>query len=179
MEHLYSQSRIAKRDVEHIYGAIFLAAYASFEGMLEDLFLKLLSARVTPPSSVRSKATFRSDLATRDVVFGGRKYVDWVPYDWTTKRAWIFFSGGRPFTKLDANEKGLVKAVCVVRNAIAHQGHHARKKFDMEVISTLTLAPRERTPTGFLRSLHSSSPNVTRYEQLVGELTAIARKLVR
>src|SRR5258707_3362966 len=108
MEHLYSQSRIAKRDVEHIYGAIFLAAYASFEGMLEDLFLKLLSARVRPQSSVRSKAAFRSDLATREVVFGGRKYVDWVPYDWTTKRAWIFFSGRRPFTKLDANEKGLV-----------------------------------------------------------------------
>ena len=179
MERLYSESLVAKRDVEHIYGAIFLGAYASFEGMLEDLFLKLLTARVRLPRSVRSKVIFRSDLAARGVVFGERKYVDWVPYDRTTKRAESLFYGGRPFSKLDANEKNLIKAVCIIRNAIAHQSGHARKQFDKEVVSNLTLAPRERTPTGFLRSLHSSAPNVTRYEQLIGDLISIARNLAR
>ena len=179
MERLYAQSMVAKRDVEHIYGAIFLGAYASFEGMLEDMFFKLLTARVRLPRSVRSKVTFRSDVVARGVVFGDRKYVDWVPYDRTTKRAENLFYGGRPFTKLNSNEKGLIKAVCTIRNAIAHQGGHARKLFDKEVVSNLTLAPRERTPTGFLRSLHSSAPNVTRYEQLIGDLTSIARNLAR
>src|SRR6266849_9819453 len=105
MERLYTQSMIAKRDVEHIYGAIFLGVYASFEGMLEDLFLKLLTARVRVPHSVRSKVTFRSDMTARGVVFGDRKYLDWVPYDRTVKRAENLFYGGRPFTRLDANEK--------------------------------------------------------------------------
>jgi hypothetical protein len=179
MERLRAQAMVANRDVEHIYGAIFLGAYALFEGMLEDLFLKLLTARLKPPGSVRSKVTFRSDMTARGVVFGERKYVDWVPYDKTLKRAEFLFYGGRPFTKLNSGEKDLIKVVCTVRNAIAHQGGHARKRFDNEVVSKLTLAPRERTPTGFLRSLHSSTPDVTRYEQLIGELTSIARNLAK
>ena len=179
MERLYAQSMVAKRDVEHIYGAIFLGAYASFEGMLEDLFLKLLTARVRLPRSVRSKVTFRSDIVARTIIFEGRNYVDWLPYERTLKRAENLFYGGRPFTRLDSNEKGLIKAVCTIRNAIAHQSGHARKQFDKDVVSNLTLAPRERTPTGFLRSLHSSAPSVTRYEQLIRDLTAIARNLVR
>src|ERR1700675_1105239 len=173
MERLYTQSMVAKRDVEHIYGAIFLGAYASFEGMLEDLFLKLLTGRVKFPRSVRTKVTFRSDMVARADVFGDRKYVDWVPYERTVKRAETLFYSGLPFTKLDSNEEDLIKVVCTIRNAIAHQSGHARKKFDNEVVSNLTLAPRERTPTGFLRSLHSSAPNVTRYEQLIGDLTSI------
>jgi hypothetical protein len=177
MERLYAQSMVAKRDVEHIYGALFLGAFASLEGMLEDLFLKLLTGRVRVPRSVRSKVTFRSDMVARGVVFGDRKYVDWTPYDRTLKRAETLFYGGRPFSKLDPNEIGVIKMVCTIRNAVAHQSGHARKQFDKEVISQLTLPPRERTPTGFLRSIHSSAPDVTRYEQLIGDLTSIARNL--
>jgi len=177
MERLHTHTMIAKRDIEHIYGAIFLAAYASFEAMLEDLFFKLLTSRVRPPRLVKLKATFSSDSVARDVVFGKRKYLDWVPYDRTIERAESLFYGGRPFTKLDSNEKLQVKAVCIIRNAIAHKDGHARRRFDKEVISGHALAPRERTPTGYLRSLHSTTPNVSRYEQLVGELTSIARNL--
>lgn len=177
MERLYANSMVARRDVEHIYGAIFLAAYASFEGLLEDLFLKLLTGRVKMPHSIRCKAVFRSDTAARGVVFGDRKYLDWVPYDRTIKRAESHFYGGRPFTRLDDNEKRLVGQVCIIRNAIAHQSRHARTKFDREVVANFILAPRERTPTAFLRSLNSTAPDVTRYEQLIAELTSIARSL--
>lgn len=179
MERLYAQSMVAKRGVEHIYGAIFLGAYTSLEAMLEDLFFKLLTSRLRAPHSVQSKAVFRSDLAARAVVLGDRKYLDWVPYERTLKRAESFFYGGRPFSRLSPNDIARIKAVCVIRNAIAHKEGHARRLFDREIVSANTLAPRERTPTGYLRSLHSTSPNVTRYEQLIGDLTSIARNLVR
>ena len=178
MENLFRSSLIPKRDVEHLYGAIFLAVYAAFEAMVEDLFLKLLTRRVSGPRSVRSKAEFGSYSVARAIAFGGRPYVDWVPYDNTLKRAELHFYGARPFSKLSQHEKGVIKDVCTIRNAVAHQSGYARKVFDRHIIARLTLAPRERTPTAFLRSLHSSAPDVTRYEELVSELISIARNLV-
>ena len=179
METLYAQSLVGKRDVEHIYGAIFIGAYTAFESMLEDLFLKLLTSSVKASRSVKSKATFNSAAAARSIVFGGKNYLDWIPYDKTLERAEQFFYSGQPFTKLSSHEKGRIKTVCLIRNAIAHSSSHARKQFDVSVVSTLTLQPRERTPNGLLRSLHSTTPNVTRYEQLVGDLTSIAHSLTR
>jgi len=178
MEQLYSESRVAKRDIEHIYGALLLSAYSSFEVMLEDLFLRLLTSKKLP-KSIESKATFRSLQAARSIVFGERKYLDWIPYDRTLRRAESHFYGGRPFTQLDANERTRIKELCLVRNAIAHNKGYARRQFEREIVSNLVLAPRERTPNGFLRSLHSLAPNVTRYEQLIADLTAIARSLVK
>jgi hypothetical protein len=170
---------VAKWDVEHIYGAIFIGAFTAFEAMIEDLFFKLLTSRVKAPQSVRSKVIFRSGATARAVVFGDRKYLDWVPYDRTVQRAENLFYGGRPFTRLDSNDISRIKTICIIRNAIAHKEGHARRQFERDVVSALTLAPRERTPTGFLRSLHSTAPNVTRYEQLVGDLTSIARTIAR
>jgi hypothetical protein len=178
IERLCGQSLMGRRDAEHVYGAIFIAACAAFEAMLEDLFLKLLTARVTCPRSVRSKVSFGSDAVAKDVVFGKRPYLSWVPYEETEKRAEALFYGGRPFTRLTASEKSQIKKTFLVRNAIAHKEGHARRRFDKEIISGLTLAPRQRTPTAYLRSLHSMTPNVTRYEQLMGDLVSIARNLV-
>lgn len=115
MERLCAQSMVGKRDTEHVYGAIFISACASFEAMVEDLFFKLLTSRVRCPGSVQSKVAFRSDLAARGVVFGDRKYLDWVPYDLTVKRAETLFYGGRPFTKINSNEKALIKKACVIK----------------------------------------------------------------
>jgi hypothetical protein len=179
MEDLFANAAVAKRDVEHVYGAIFVAACASFEAMIEDLFLKLLTGQVRVPRSVKVKATFRSDLAARDVVFGDRKYLDWIPYDRTIKRAESLFYGGRPFSKLGNNEKVVIKEAFLIRNAIAHKEGHARRQFDVEVANKRVLRPRDRTPTSFLRSLHSTGPDVTQYEQFIGELTSIARNLAR
>jgi hypothetical protein len=178
MEHLFSDSRIAKRDLEHAYGAIFLAAFSAFEGMIEDLFLKLLAARISPPKGTRPLIRFRSDLVARNVVFGGRNYVDWFPYDRTTDRAKLFFASGRPFSNLDKNDSKVIEGLCIIRNALAHKSHHARHRFDDEVIAGKPLLPKERTPAGYLRSLHSIGPNVTRYEQLVQEITELAQRLV-
>lgn len=177
MERLHAESTVTTRDLEHMYGAIFLAAVALFEASIEDLFLKLLTGRVRLPNPVRPRASFRSDAAARTVVFSGHKYLDWTPYDRTLKRAEVLFYDGRPFTGLTNVEQHTIKRACIIRNAIAHRSAHAATQFRKGIVEQLTLAPRERTPTGFLRSLHSTAPDVTRYEQIVGDLLSISRKL--
>lgn len=178
MEQLHSEGRVARRDVEHAYGGIFLTAFSSLESLIEDLFLKLLVARVRPPANVNPRVFFKSDVVARQIVFAGRHYVDWIPYHRTTDRANLFFSGGRPFEALGDPEREVLESASIIRNAIAHQSRHARRTFDDRVVARYVLAPRERTPTGFLRSLYSAAPNVTRYEQLASEMSLIARKLV-
>lgn len=155
-----------------------MTAFASVESLIEDLFLKLLVRRVAAPSGVNPRVIFKSDMVARQIVFAGRNYVDWIPYSRTTERANLFFSGGRPFQVLGNPERETLESAAIIRNAIAHQSGHARRTFDDKIVARYVLAPRERTPTGFLRSLHSAAPNVTRYEQLASDLSLIARILV-
>lgn len=179
MESLFAASSVGRGDIEHIYGAIFFTAHASFESMIEELFLKLLVSRVAPPKGSNPRVILKSDRVAKEIVFAGRPYVDWVPYDRTIERAKLFFSGAHPFVDLDENDKATIKQATIIRNVIAHQGAYARSEFTKKVIANLLLTPRERTPAGFLRSLYSVAPSVTRYEQLTAEMTSIAMKLVR
>ncbi len=179
MESLYARSLASGRDVYHAYGAIFLTAVSSFEGMIEDLFVKLLVGRVAPPRGVRPRVKFASDKVAREVVLGGRNYADWLPYNRMKTRAEAFFAGGRPFTSLSRADKEFLEAIWCIRNALAHQSRHAKRLFEHEVIAGTPLLPRERTPTGYLRSIHSSNPIVTQYEQLATELSTIAHRLCR
>lgn len=177
LETLFSQSRVAARDVERVYGAIFVSAVASFEALVEDLFLGLLVGRVKPRSGVHQRLSFRSEQVARQVVFGGRSYVNWFPYEQTEQRSKLFFRGGRPFTYLDPNDKSVLLKILYVRNVLAHRSGYAKKKFTTEVIGIAPLLPQEKTPTGFLRSNIRVAPPQTRYEQLAYELSRMAFKL--
>ena len=179
LESLYARRRVSRRDLEHTYGALFLAAITSFEGMLEILFLKLLCKKFAHPKKIRALVEFDSDSTARRIVFGGRNYVDWLPYEQTIGRARLFFASGRPFTYLEKQDRKAIEIWCVTRNALAHQSHFAQRRFYELVIEPRTLLPNEKRPTAFLRSLHSTAPDVTQYEQLAGEMISVAKKLVR
>ena len=113
----------------------------------------------------------------RDVVTGGKAYLSWFPYDWTEKRAQAFFSGGRPFTLLNAADKVFLQDLVTIRNAVAHQSSHALRKFEKRLISGTPLLPRERTPVGYLRSILRAAPVQTRYEQIAAECARVAYTL--
>ena len=80
------------------------------------------------------------------------------------QRARAFFRGGIPFTTLDKGYKKHLEILLYIRNAIAHRSSYAKGKFEQEVIGSLPLTPRERTPAGFLRSRFRITPVQTRYE---------------
>ena len=177
VEKLFLRDELTLRATEHVYGAIFLSTVTSFERLLEDLFLGLLANRLRPRSNIRPRITFRSALVARDVVSGGKPYLSWFPYEWTEKRAQAFFTGGRPFTFLNAADKTFLHDLITIRNAVAHQSSHAMRKFEKRLISGTPLLPRERTPVGYLRSILRTGPVQTRYEQIAGECARVVYRL--
>jgi hypothetical protein len=178
MEALLSSGVINRRDIEQVYSGLYMKGITSFEYVIEALFLGLLAGRYAPASAaIVPRVDFVSDVVAREVVFSGRNFVDWFPYDFTEKRAKAFFRAGRPFTYFDGVEKKTLENLLYIRNAIAHPSQHAKRKFEEKVIGTLPLTAREKSPAGFLRSPFRVAPLQTRYENSVSEMVGLARKL--
>jgi hypothetical protein len=176
-ERMHTEGRVTRHDVSLFYEGIFLRTVTSFEGLMEDLFVGLLAGSITPGKKVHPRVTFQSHAVARDVMLSGRAYVDWLPYNFTDKRAEAFFRGGFPFCNLDKPDKKLLERIVLVRNAVAHQSRAARGRFEEEVIGTAPVLPIERTPAGYLRSIFRTAPDQTRYEEMASTCAILARKL--
>lgn len=87
METLFDKNLIVKRDIEIIYGGLFLDALTCFENFIEELFVNLLIVGSHHSSSIRPKHTFNSTRSCREIIYAGKRYVDWFPYDLTLKRS--------------------------------------------------------------------------------------------
>jgi hypothetical protein len=177
LERLLLSGHVTRHDVSLFYEGIFLRTVTTFEGLLEELFIGLLAEAIIPGTRVHPRVTFRSHAVARDVLLGGRAYVDWLPYHYTHKRADAFFRGGFPFCNLDNNDKKFLERVITIRNAVAHQSRSARQRFENEVIGVAPLLPIERTPAGYLRSVFRVAPPQTQYEDIASTCTMLARKL--
>ena len=174
---LVTRALVSQRDVELFYEGLLLKTVTSFEALLEELFLSLLTGSVEPVKRVHPRVTFRSAAVARSVVLGGRAYVNWLPYYFTENRAKAFFRGGQPFTSLDKADKRSLEDLQTIRNAVAHQSLAAKDKFKREILAAVPLLPRERSPSGFLRSVFRTNPPQTRYEEIAANSSMISRKL--
>ncbi len=178
LEKLFTSGEITRLDIEQVYIGLYLDAIVSFERFIEQYFISLLVAgRLIAPPNTIPRVTFASSIVARDVILGGKSYVDWLPYKFTENRAEAFFRSGLPFTSLTKAEKNTIEDFMTIRNAIAHKSGHSIKKFETDIIGNLTLPRKERTPSGFLRSIFRTTPMQTRYENLILEMAAIAQKL--
>lgn len=178
VERLASKSLLVRRDIEQVYSGLYLDAVTSLEHFIEDLFMGLLVGKVQCSSGdVHPRVVVPSYAVARDVVYGRSNYVDWFPYERTEGLGKVFFRDGLPFTRLARDQKREIETLIVVRNALAHQSPHARLRFEQDVIGNLPLIPREKTPTGFLRSPYRSAPVQTRYEYFVTQMVSIYASL--
>lgn len=175
LERVFSDRRVLLTDVEAVYESLFLKATTGFENYLEDLFCGILhgriqyrGSRVTPLVGIKSTQTLHR------VLWGGDDYLDWMPYTRTIARAEAWLRAGRPFTDLDDGKRAKLKTMHVIRNAIAHSSDHVHEQFRRVVIGSQHLRVRERSPAGYLRSIYISTPRITRFEQLAGDLNEIA-----
>ena len=178
MERLFTNGVIVRRDIEQVYVGLYMDCMTSLETVFEDLFVGLLSGRyfVSSRSNI-ALITFRNRRAVRPMVYGGRRYVDWIPYDQTIDRAKIFFQNGEPFTNLNAAQRQFIEQCALVRNALAHKSMHAKRRFENGVLGNQQLTPRERTPAGYLRGTFRVAPTQTRYEHFTMSMAAIAQTL--
>jgi hypothetical protein len=177
LERMLTAGHVTRHDVSLFYEGIFLRTVTTFEGLMEDLFVGLLAGGITPGPKVHPRVTFQSHSVARDVMLGGRAYVDWLPYHFTDKRADAFFRGGYPFCNLNKNDKKELERILLIRNAVAHQSRSARRKFEDEIIGAAPLLKVERTPAGYLRSVFRAAPIQTRYEEIASTCAMLARKL--
>ena len=178
LERLSDAGHVTPRDMTLFYEGIFLKTVTAFESLLEKLFIGLLTGGIEPGRNVHPRAQFKSPAVARDIICGGRAYVDWLPYHHTEKRAAAFFRGGRPFSRLDKKDKKTLERMLRIRNAVAHQSRAARSEFD-KIIASVPLLPAVRTPPGFLRSVFALAPPRTHYQDIAGTCSLLARKLTR
>ncbi len=177
LERLLLRRHVTRDDVSLFYEGILVRTVKSFESLMEELFLGLLTGGITCSPRIHPRVTFRSVAIARDVMLGGKAYVDWLPYHYTERRANAFFRRGLPFCGLDKADVKSLDRILTIRNAVAHQSLAARRKFENEVIGSTPLLPAERTPAGFLRSVFSGPPPKTQYEDIAGTCAILARKL--
>lgn len=177
LEGIFQSGKIKRHDIEQVYVGIYLDAIVSFERFVEALFFGYLTGRLIIPASVGRRVAIASDAVARDIVLGGRNYVDWLPFDHTDKRAALYFRNGLPFSGLTNTERATIKNLMVIRNALAHKSSHSLKQFERVVLAGLALTGPEKTPAGYLRSSFRMYPSQTRYENLMVEIAQIAGKL--
>ena len=177
-ERLYQEGYLVRRDLELVYAGLYLDAITSFENFIEDLFIRLLVGTAAHPSRfVVPKIVFKSPVTCRNIVYGGRSYVDWFPYEQTQRRAEMFFQRGLPFTALNDSDKNSMNQMLCIRNAIAHKSRHALTRFNRVVINERPLLSQEKTPIGYLRSSYTISPPQTQYELILNDMVTIAHEL--
>lgn len=177
MEALKSDGRIALRDIEAVYEALFLRAATGFEVFLEQLFFDILheKAKYTKKRvALRMRPLVKA--AIEEIVMQKQKYLTWVPFENTEDRAKLYLKDGKPFSELDGSARSSIKTIAMIRNAIAHKSAHAEKEF-AKLTGSLLLLPREKSPAGFLRSQMRSNPVQIRFEYYVYELKRIATLL--
>lgn len=179
IELLFNNGDLTRKETEQIYGTLFLNAFIIFEDFIEDIFLGLVSGEIKSPK-VKPKVEIANRRIAREIVFGGKGYFDWFPYeDQTIKLANIFFRKGLPFTILDDRDSPILKKLCYIRNALAHKSRYSLAVFENKVLSSVPLIQREKYPAAFLRSYFRLSPAQTRYELYVIEMMNVAIKLCK
>lgn len=177
MENLILSHHILTPDIEHVYAGLFMELFTDFESLLEELFFGLLNGKLfTRVYPVIKKANITPISEIKNIVFGGKAYVNWLPYnEHTLPRAKLYIDAGEPFCRLTHVDILKIKNYHIIRNAIAHKGQNSLDKFN-SMIAALPLLPSEKTPTGYLRS----KPHVagqTQFEIAAIELKALTNIL--
>lgn len=173
---LHQVGQMGIRDLHFATEITFLRAIVAMENFLEEQLIALLVGKAYfQGQSVSTRVTVTTHRMARELVYGGRQYVDLLPYDKTEKVAKLYLTGGRPFTNLNANSKRQLRQFLVIRNAIAHKSRHSLRQFNIQIIEPRPLRGSVKSPAQYLLSAATTSR--TRLEMHLGDLLNIARLL--
>lgn len=179
MEGLLAISAINLSDIEHSYAGLYMELFTEFESLLEELFFGLYNGTYfSRHYTINRKSRISPVSEIQPIVYGGKAYVNWLPYkENTLKRAKIYFDLGGPFQHLSSGDVQLISNYHIIRNAIAHKSPNSLDKLNT-IIAGLPLLPREKTPTGYLRSIPSGTGQ-NQFQIAVSELKVLANRLCR
>src|SRR5438067_2524139 len=98
MEKLASKGIVPPKDILRVYSGAYLDFYNFVEQSIEELFVGLVTRRVTHVRKIRPLLTVRSEDTARSIIASGRSYAAWLPFNRHTRpRSKAFFYAGRPF----------------------------------------------------------------------------------
>ncbi len=178
IERQYAMGQLTRKDMGVLYEGIFVKALVAFEKFLACLFVAILLGKTGHDRRyVVSKITVKSAGAAESAILGGTRYVEWLPYDHTLRRAGAVLRRGRPFSRLSGANKTSIQRWMAIRNTIVHSSAHSDAVYERQVIRGRYLSPTERVPGGFLRSQIRSG--VSQFSHILQEMRSIATLLER
>ena len=151
VEDAYDNGLMGLGAVEVGYCGALLNWTTAVERSLERLFFGYMTGRYLLNGRNVSKVSIGSNAVAQNVIRNGRAYVDWLPFDRTESRARIYLLSGRPFTSLDGLTRKSLDELQILRNLVAHDSHHARKRFAQVCLESRAIRDSERRAGGFLR----------------------------
>lgn len=165
----------SEADKNQVFAGAYVAYLGYFEQQLEELFVGLLTGKyVHPDARVKPLVTMPSRSVAKSLITGGRRYVDWLPFEQHTKqRSTAFLRDGAPFARIGRPERDALDRASVLRNALAHQSDHSQARFQATFTEGRSLRASERRPAGYLRGFHSVGR--TRFEIQLQELVGVMR----
>jgi len=170
----FNAGNINAVDIIQAYSGLYLETFTYFENLIENLFIGLIDGTVVHhTSTIGRKVKIKPTSEVQSVVFSQKQYLDWLPFDKTMPRAYIYFTDGKPFSLLTSDQKRKLTNFHKIRNAIAHKSNKALLEFE-KIIDGLTLFPLEKTPTGYLRNIPNAATNKTQLQIISDELVAIS-----
>jgi hypothetical protein len=174
---LQKEGKIPQRDLDFVFEIAFLSCFVALENYIEERFIGLLVGKATSSTKqFKARVPFSSAGLAREFVYGGRQYVDFFPFENTERLARRFFKDGHPFCGLEKSEREELQLQHSIRNDIAHRSHASTSKFQNMCIGRgINLPKRDLVVKRYLQTPFSI--NITRFENHVAQLIAIAQKL--
>ena len=164
-ESAFNSRIISDEDIKEAYAGLYLEVFTEFEGILEELFLGLVTGTITHVNTtVIRLIKITPSINAIDVLLSGKKYLDWLPYNQhTLERAKIYLKDKKQFSYVDSILLIKLEHYSKIRHAIAHKSKKAKHDFNT-IISGHTLLPIEKTPKGYLRNVPNPRVNKTQLE---------------
>ena len=152
-----SSNRDDARARDYVIQGLYLVGVRSFENFIEGQIVGLATGklswkpRVIGPARCNCTTRFNEKRLSfaNELIFAGKEYADYLPYQRTTSIAKRIFVSGRPFSLLGDNEKSTINRCIKVRHYIAHNSDHAARDF----VKTVTAIKKFRV----------KKPSVTHY----------------
>jgi hypothetical protein len=153
--------RLQVTDCDLIYESAFLNTMTRFEGLLNLLLEEFICGQGSRNKGHFALITPRSRPVFRDVLTGGRPYVDLMPFKDCVDIASRFLNDAHPFSDIEMADRDILAQAVLVRNAIAHRSDSAIGTFRKNVNGVSSLPRHRQYPGPYLRRFFRSQPTAT------------------
>jgi len=165
---------IHRRQIEAVAEAAFLRMFMSWEGFLEESFLRYLIGAKAPCGYCPRRLVSVTKIETaRSLVCANRTvgYVRWNVAAEVRNRAKTYFIDGEPYWGALASTTSEINEMNIVRNRITHDSHIAQERFGELITDAYGYRIKGMTPGRFLLSpmkgLSKSMRNLNRYATIL------------